>query len=97
MAPQNFIFNPRSLTFDHVLFDVSHVANTETIYNSIVSDRELKCCGAISGRAIFFISTLFVLHQGNKTSPTNYKAVSSTHFRVFVKISLFFVNYFVAT
>jgi hypothetical protein len=33
MAPQNF--NPSSLTFDHVLFDVSHVANTTTIYDSV--------------------------------------------------------------
>ena len=52
IAPQNF--NPGSLTFDHVLFDVSHVANTTTIYDSMVSDRGLKFCGAISGRAIFF-------------------------------------------
>jgi hypothetical protein len=33
MAPQNF--NPRSLTFDQVLIDVSHVANAKTIYDSI--------------------------------------------------------------
>jgi hypothetical protein len=40
-------FNPRSLTFDHVLFNVSHVANTTTIHDSIiVSDRGLKFCGA---------------------------------------------------
>jgi hypothetical protein len=32
MAPQNF--NSRSLTFNHVLYDVSHVANTTTIYDS---------------------------------------------------------------
>jgi hypothetical protein len=35
------------------------------------SDKGLKFCGAISGRASFFVSTLFVLHQDNKTSPTN--------------------------
>jgi hypothetical protein len=69
MASQNF--DPRSLTFDHVLFDVSHVANTTTIYDSIVSDRGLKFCGAVSGRAIFFISTLFVQHQDYKTSSTD--------------------------
>ena len=68
MTPQNF--NPWSLTFDLVLFDDSQVAITNNSYDSRVSDRGLKFCGAISGRAIFFISTLFVLHQDYKTSPT---------------------------
>jgi hypothetical protein len=36
-----------------------------------VSDQGLEFYGAIAGRAIFFISTLFVLYQDNKTSPTN--------------------------
>jgi hypothetical protein len=54
--------NPWLLTFDHVLFDVSHVANTIN-YDCI--------CVAISGREIFFTSNLFVLHQDFKTSPTN--------------------------
>ena len=69
MAQQNF--NPWSLTFDHVLFDDSQVANTNNSYDSRVSDRGLKFCGAISGRAIFFISNLFVLHQDCETSPSN--------------------------
>ena len=69
MAPQNF--NPWSLTFDHVLFDDSQVAITNNNYDSRVSDCGLKFCGVISGRASFFISTLFVLHQDNKTLPTN--------------------------
>ena len=69
MTPQNF--DPRSLTFDLVLLDDSQVAITNNSYDCRVSDRGLKFCGAISGRAIFFISTLFVLHQDNKTLPTN--------------------------
>jgi hypothetical protein len=89
MAPQNF--NPWSLTFDRVLFDVSQVGITANNYDCRVSDRGLKFCGATSGQAIFLISILFLLHQDYKTSP------SSIHFWVFVKISLLFVNYFVST
>jgi hypothetical protein len=39
MAPQNF--NPRSLTFNHVLFDVSHVANTTTIHDSLATSETI--------------------------------------------------------
>jgi hypothetical protein len=60
MAPQNF--NPWSLTFD-----ISHVANTTTIYDCTVSDCGSKLCVAISGRAIFSISFLFVLHEDYET------------------------------
>jgi hypothetical protein len=56
----------------------------------------LKLCGSISGRAIFIMSTLFVLHQDYKHHQLT-EAVSSTHFWVFVKISLFLVNYIVST
>jgi hypothetical protein len=85
-------FNPWSLNFDHVLFDASHLANTSTNYDSRVSDRELKFCGAISRWAIFFISTLFVLHQYYKALPNNWGS-QYYPFGVFVKISLFFVFY----
>jgi hypothetical protein len=43
--------------------------------------------GHIRAGNFSFISTLFVLHQDYKTSPLT-KAVNSTHFLVFVKISL---------
>jgi hypothetical protein len=67
MAPQDF--NPWLLTFDRVVFDVSHVANT-TNYDCRVSDCGLKSCRVVSERAIFFISAHFILHQDFKTSPT---------------------------
>ena len=63
---------------------------------SKVSDQGLKFCGAISGRAIFFISTLFVLHQDYKTSPTNWGG-QFYPFLGFCKDITLFVNYFVST
>ena len=85
MAPQNF--NPWSLTFDHVLFDDSQVAITTNNYVCTVSDRGLKFCGAISGRAIFLYQLFLFCIKTIKHHQVT-KAVSSTHFWVFVKISL---------
>ena len=88
MAPQNF--NPWSLTFDHVLFDDSQLAINQlqfTImnYDCRVSDRGLKFCGAISGRAIFLYQ-LFLFYIKTIKHQQLTKVVSSTHFWVFVKI-----------
>ena len=87
MALQNF--NPWSLTFDHVLFDASRVAITTSNYDSRVSDRGLKFCGAISGRAIFSLYQLFLFCIKTIKHHQLTKAVSSTHFWVFVKIYLY--------
>jgi hypothetical protein len=71
MATQSF--NPRSLTIESSIVVVFVTCETSKKTWSKVSDRGLKLCGAnaISGRAIFFISTLFVLHQDYKTSSTD--------------------------
>jgi hypothetical protein len=65
MAPQNF--NPRSLTFDHVLFDVSHVANTTTNYLIMtLSERpwiKILLRHIRAGNSLYI--NPFVLHQDN--------------------------------
>jgi hypothetical protein len=81
MVPTNFNLPLRSLNLPYTVKNIE-----ENVIK--VSDQGFKFFGAISlsGWAIFiFISTLFVLHQDYKTSPTNSKVVSHTHFWVFVK------------
>ena len=99
MAPQNL--NLRSLTLQPWSLIVIAICETSMRTRSkVLSEwpQGLKFCGAIStrGRAIISLHQLFLFCIKTIRHHQVSKVVSSTHFWVFVKISLLFVNYFVS-